>query len=139
MQTFLPYPSFEDSAAVLDLKRLGKQRVENLQIMKSLLMRRGWVNHPATKMWRSYEYALLLYQDAIVAEWQKHGYADTCMSQTLALFFKYREEGDADAPWWLGNEDLHISHQSNLIRKNPDHYGPLFPGVPDDLPYLWPV
>lgn len=36
MQTFLPYKSFEQSAACLDNKRLGKQRVEVLQILKAL-------------------------------------------------------------------------------------------------------
>ena len=36
MQTFLPYPDFAESAKVLDNKRLGKQRVECLQIMKAL-------------------------------------------------------------------------------------------------------
>ncbi|MBP2034853.1 hypothetical protein J2Z77_000637 [Streptomyces avidinii] len=28
MQTFLPFPSFDASAAVLDVRRLGKQRGE---------------------------------------------------------------------------------------------------------------
>ena len=36
MQTFLPYPSFYFSAKSLDNKRLGKQRVEVLQILKTL-------------------------------------------------------------------------------------------------------
>ena len=36
MQTFLPYPSFEQSARVLDNRRLGKQRVECLQILQAL-------------------------------------------------------------------------------------------------------
>ena len=37
MQTFLPYMSFDDSAAVLDYRRLGKQRVETMQILYTLL------------------------------------------------------------------------------------------------------
>jgi len=36
MQTFLPYDNFSMSARVLDNKRLGKQRVEALQILKVL-------------------------------------------------------------------------------------------------------
>ena len=36
MQTFLPFPDFKMSAQVLDYKRLGKQRVEALQILKTL-------------------------------------------------------------------------------------------------------
>jgi len=59
MQTFLPYPDFERSARALDLKRLGKQRVECIQVLRGLT--------------------------------------------------------------------------------RPGYYGPLFPGVPDDLDYVWPV
>ena len=52
MQTFLPYPDLRDSVACLDSKRLGKQRVECLQILNVLEGRRtGWQNHPAVKMW----------------------------------------------------------------------------------------
>lgn len=42
-------------------------------------------------------------------------------------------------PSFIGDEEFHRSHQSNLIRKLPEFYRPLFPGVPDDLPYIWPV
>lgn len=41
-------------------------------------------------------------------------------------------------PPWLGESEFHRSHQSNLIRKDPEFYGPRFPGVPDDLEYVWP-
>ena len=44
-----------------------------------------------------------------------------------------------DLPWWIGDDDFHRAHQSALVRKDPAHYGPLFPGVPDDLPYVWPL
>ena len=37
MQTFLPYPDFKQSAACLDYRRLGKQRVEGVQILKKIL------------------------------------------------------------------------------------------------------
>jgi hypothetical protein len=43
-----------------------------------------------------------------------------------------------DLPPWLGDADFHVSHQSSLVRKNPAHYRPHFPDVPDDLPYVWP-
>lgn len=42
-------------------------------------------------------------------------------------------------PPWLGDEDFHRSHRSSLLRKDPEHYRPLFPDDPDDLPYVWPV
>ena len=36
MQTFLPFPDFVASARSLDRLRLGKQRVETLQILNAL-------------------------------------------------------------------------------------------------------
>ena len=51
MQTFLPYPSFAASASVLDSPRLGKQRVETLQIARALLVPTyGWQRHPAVQI-----------------------------------------------------------------------------------------
>ena len=49
MQTFLPYANFEDSAKVLDWRRLGKQRVEADQILNIIsgkTEKLGWRNHP---------------------------------------------------------------------------------------------
>ena len=53
-------------------------------------------------------------------------------------FFAVRLTEDSVMPPWLGDRDFHRSHQSNLIRKDREHYGPLFPDVPDDLEYVWP-
>lgn len=139
MQTFLPYPSFADSAAVLDRQRLGKQRVENLQIMKTLLTGTGWVHHPAVKMWAGYENCLLQYQIQICKEWTSRGYQDTCCQKTIDLYLEYKKGSPWAEPPWLGDPDFHLSHQSNLIRKDRAHYQPLFPGVPGYLPYLWPT
>lgn len=139
MQTFLPYPSFEGSASVLHMKHLGKQRVENLQIMRALLLDRGWIHHPATNMWRGYESSLLAYQEAIVQEWVARGYKDTCLDKTVDLYFRHSgRRGHMATPHWLGDRQFHISHQSNLLRKKPEWYGNYFPNVPDDLPYVWP-
>lgn len=140
MQTFLPYESFTRSAVSLDDKRLGKQRVETLQIMGALILDRGWVNHPATKMWRGYEMALLHYQYAMCFEWHViRGYKDTCLRKTMDMFWRapYLAQ-DWSWPWWLGNDEFHLSHRSNLIRKDEDFYRPQFPYIPDDLEYAWP-
>ncbi len=149
IQTFLPYADFVVSAQSLDTKRLGKQRVETLQILNTLLgVSKGWVNHPAVKMWRGYETTLVSYGVAICDEWVGRGYKDTCRGKILALSSLIQPDTSAGeslvhsgverVPGWLGNTDLHISHQSNLIRKDPIHYSPIFVGVPDNLPYYWP-
>jgi hypothetical protein len=140
MQTFLPYPDFKETARVLDYRRLGKQRVETKQILKALNGEtKGWVSHPATKMWGGHEYALAEYGLAVCTEWKARGYKDT-----LTEFFLERIAAEADGgggqdlPVWFGMGELHRSHQSNLVRKNPEFYMPIFPGVPEDLPYVWP-
>ena len=48
MQTFLPVPDFAESARLLDPARLGKQRVETLQVLRAIeLPDYGWASHPA--------------------------------------------------------------------------------------------
>lgn len=149
MQTFLPYPDFEASARALDQKRLGKQRVETIQVVRALTRPGyGWASHPAVLMWKGFEEALGRYGFTCCAVWTELGHGDTC-ALTIATDLRaagigaVRSQAELTAagalPPWLGDDDLHRSHQSSLLRKDPEHYGPLFPGVPDDLPYVWPV
>lgn len=149
MQTFLPYADFERSARTLDVKRLGKQRVECIQVVRGLTVADyAWRHHPAVKMWRGSEEALGRYSLTICEVWREAGRADTCaatIAADLAAAGVTRIRGQAELadagalPVWLGDPDFHLRHQSNLVRKDPDHYGPQFPGVPDDLPYLYPA
>jgi hypothetical protein len=123
MQTFLPYRSFESSARVLDRQRLGKQRVETMQIMNALVNGGGWANHPVTKMWRGYEYALMSYQQAICDEYTGRGYNDSCLEKTRAIFMQLpAEQRLPHVPPWLGKKKLHSLHRANLLRKSPMHY-----------------
>ena len=146
MQTFLPYASFERSARVLDVRRLGKQRVETLQVFRALhVAGYGWRHHPTVRMWRGYDEALLCYGVAVVRRWRALGYDDTVLDQLLALAPGRMVASQAELrrrgrlPWWLGRRAFHRSHRSALVRKAPDVYRPLFPDVPDDLPYIWPT
>lgn len=146
MQTFLPYPDFAASAAVLDNKRLGKQRVETLQVMKALTVPGyGWQHHPVTAMWRGFRPALMAYQVATCEAWSARGFADTCLVKTLEVLadspadLELYSSGDLELPPWFGRPDLHLSHRSKLLAKAPDFYRPLFPDDPDDLDYVWPV
>ena len=136
MNTFLPYRSFEESARALDNKRLGKQRVEVLQLLKAILdpEAKGWRNHPCSVMWRNNENGLILYGVAICHEWTSRGFADTCHEKILAWAPKARG-GD---PTWLGDESFHASHRANLIRKDPEYYRSH--GWTDDetIELIWP-
>lgn len=141
MQTFVPYgDDFPRNATVLDRQRLGKQRVEGLQILRTLTgIKDGWKNHPAVRMWRGHEEALAHYTLAMCDEWKARGYKDTCTEQVLAMFPNLIPAHMVLTPNWLDDDDLIESHRSNLVRKLPDHYGALWPEVPLDLPYIWPV
>ncbi|KIS28606.1 hypothetical protein TV39_04210 [Arthrobacter sp. SPG23] len=142
MQTFLPYPDFQQSAAVLDRVRLGKQRVEALQTLRALVIPEyGWQSHPAIRMWMGYVPALTMYGLAMVDEWIARGGEDT----TRAKILEFAPQADHAAyaakipmPPWLGEPDLHLSHRSRLLQKEPRFYSELFPGTPADLEYVWP-
>jgi Pyrimidine dimer DNA glycosylase len=137
VNTFMPEPDIHRSAYVLDYRRLGKQRVEAKQILRALRGEtKGWVNHPAAKMWQGHEALLVRYGIACCWEWIERGYQDSMLSYFADLTADYDWD---DPPWWFGDPDFHRSHQSNLVRKDPAHYRQFYPDVPDDLPYLWPV
>lgn len=183
MQTFLPYASYTKSAKALDNKRLGKQRVETLQVLQVLLGERlvtsdkttvlvkgkdengdpaivertrkvprpkaewarepvkskGWSHHPAVMMWRGHELELLKYQEAVCNEWTSRGFNDSCLEKTHYLVAPYLDELKEGVPSFVGDDDFHTSHKSNLIRKDEAHYGKQWDGLNGDLPYLWPV
>lgn len=148
MQTFIPEDgSFGASAACLDYRRLGKQRVECLQILQALdptynphKARKGWVSHPAVRMWRGHQAALALYGRAVCLEWLARGYRDNvCLSQISEYIERHGGNYAAPLPPWWGDARIHLSHKSNLIRKAPEHYRPIWPEVPDNLPYHWPT
>ncbi|RKS70986.1 hypothetical protein BZB76_5466 [Actinomadura pelletieri DSM 43383] len=149
MQTFLPHADFAATAGVLDQRRLGKQRVEAIQVLRGLTVPGyGWRNHPAVRMWTGYEEALVRYGLEICRSWCALGHRDTCAATLTAALAEVagierprdqeRLAAAGELPPWLGDHALHLSHRSALVRKDPGFYGPIFPGVPADLPYVWP-
>lgn len=139
MQTFLPYPDYQKSAQVLDNKRLGKQRVEAWQILRTIGKQeraKGWRNHPAVNMWRGYEIELCEYGLAMCDEWVRRGFKDSLRRKFEVALFMLSMNLKHKKPKWLGDERLHLSHQSNLIRKDPE-YKLLFPNAPENLAYFW--
>lgn len=141
MQTFLPDSSYTKSARILDYRRLGKQRVECKQILLAMPKQTGgWRNHPATKMWRNHEIELCRYAAAMCREWIARGYKDSLLPFFEEAESSYSSDGRNDAPpGWLGNELLHASHRSNLLRKDYEFYSRYNWTEPPDIPYLWPT
>jgi hypothetical protein len=150
VQTFLPYADFERSARALDLKRLGKQRVEVIQIVRALTVPGyAWKSHPAVLMWQGYEEALGRYGLVMCDVWVERGFDDTCagtITEDLAAAGiapirteeELREAG-AVPPWDVDGDPVLESHRSALVRKDPELYGPLFPEADPAVPYVWPV
>jgi hypothetical protein len=92
-------------------------------------------------MWQGHEYSLCVYAIAICDEWRRRGYRDTLQEQfydaanTLLRFGK----DESGRPPWLGCDEFHASHRSNLLRKLPAHYGKFGWSEPDNLEYVWPI
>lgn len=167
MQTFLPYPSFAESARVLDRARLGKQRVETLQILQVLTGNRlvssarvdgrsvplspdrwhleprrakGWSHHPAVLMWHGHIPGLLAYQQAICEEWTGRGYRDTCREKSAFLVDASGFSPEpVSLPSWWGSERFHAAHRGTLLAKDPDWYGQFGWTDDPDPDGLWPV
>lgn len=156
MQTFLPYRDYTKSAACLDRHRLGKQRLETLEILLILnhydlegnqvcilpqyvsinwaVRLQSHTRHPAVLMWHGYTESLVEYGVAVCSEWVRRGYVDRLTRMVSSFSW-----GDESAtPHWL-TEEFCRRHRSNLLRKNPRYYRKFNWGVPDDLPYLWPI
>lgn len=140
MQTFLPYDDYDLSAAVLDGRRLGKQRVEAYQILRTLTgVSSGWANHPAVKMWRGHEWSLYHYTRAMCNEWIIRGYNDSIATKIDTLPMPAGRSKVGDDPVWMGDVSVHASHRSNLLRKDPKWYSQYGWPEPGTLPYVWPV
>ena len=143
MQTFLPIDSFQESALVLDDKRLRNQRNECKVILKTLLgmypMKNGrpggWPHHPAVKMWQGYEQSLCRYAIVICETHIAREYSDSLLPFFIEMRNKLPKCGD---PLWFGGR-IHSSHRSNLLRKNPNWYGQYGWKETPDMDYFWPV
>lgn len=141
MQTFLPYANFQKSARCLDRQRLGKQRVEGLQILQCLLNigSQRWQQHPAVIMWKGAELSLAHYVLEVCHEWTSRGYKDTVAMKVVSCLQSIgQKDRQYRQPTWLGNRKFHQAHRSNLVRKSPTHYRQYFPKIENNLPYVWP-
>ena len=140
MQTFITSFDMKRNFQILDRQRLGKQRVEAIQIAWEILGKcTGWRNHPAINMWRGYApYLIRVYIFNCMKEWKDRGYKnDKCEKHFQKLIEKVKDLPIRTPPWiTLG---FCKSHQSNLLRKNPNYYRRFFPNIPNNLSYVWPV
>lgn len=137
MQTFLPYRNFHKATACLDKTRLGNQVYRE----GITLLRGGWKNHPASKMWAGYEPALAEYLLAGMDELNNRGkYYYACEHELQTVL--HSTDILVYPPWLLNEEQaerVFASHRSNLLRKDPVYYGQFGWMESADLEYYWPV
>lgn len=127
MQTFLPFESMRVSLTILDRQRLGKQRVEAMQIVNSLLdPNYGYRHHPVKLLWQNHIDALRLYHNICLEIWESRGYANNMLYYDLPSVIMLPVFSTA----------LHESHASNLLRKDFTYYSQ-FVDVAPDLAYVW--
>ena len=130
VNTFVPYDDVEACAKALDYRRLCKQRVEAWQLWRALMgVTKGWVNHPAARMWAGHTCFLAKYMNAMIDEWVARGYKNTMQ--------KIIHCEDPDPPPWWGWAPVHMSHRASLNRKNSEFYK-FEVGPWADWGYVWP-
>ena len=140
MQTFMPYANYKSSLLTLDFSRLGNQIWrEGKGLLTSLLVtKRGrW---PALEMWRGHERALADYCRIGAMVMDQRGWYRPEVRARWHAYFEDLMFGlpDTGPPAWIGDQAVHDSHKSALMRKNPEWYGQFGWAVPHDLEYVWP-
>lgn len=133
MMVFCPYPDLQKSVSCLDPRRLGNQVYREALI----LIRGGWPNHPISLIWKNHKYALAKYCLFGLEELRRRGrYYPHWIKYYIGILGKEKDNG---VPLIIYNKKFYISHQSNLIRKDPNYYRPIFGDIPDNLPYVWKI
>jgi hypothetical protein len=161
MQSFLISPtSFEETAQLLDNKRLHKQTLEAWQCLMVMAKLdkdgnyrepKGWINHPVVRMWRGHETLLVSYISATYFEWRSRGYKSTLLEKTYATYDRGVEVGTIDpkltVPAWMLDTEYYgklcSTHRTALLCKNYEWYSkfnwPEDSGIqPATYDYLWP-
>ena len=168
MQTFLPYADFAASAKCLDYRRLGKQRIECLQILTAIASPE-WICKVCKKCCVEHGNKVVCSEhpdpkNVVHPGWKYHsatkmwiGYEQALIRYGVAMCDEWIQRGysdttkdkilsfsakfsssTADNPPWLGDKKFHDSHKSNLLRKDKLYYSTWKWDVQDDLEYVWP-
>lgn len=145
MIIWMPYVAPGATAQSLTDDHLHDQ-IESAEALLDLLERRTTdENHQhwhATQMWTGYEYSLCVHGLMMATELAsvREREIDSGSAAYLVRIGRELEETpgiEKGSPPWLGDLDVHRSHRSNLIMKNPE-YAQKWEGVPLKMPLLWP-
>jgi hypothetical protein len=142
MYTLLPIPDYSETAVTLDRDTLRNQRMAVLKILNCLHEIDGFeelAENPAVKMWRGYEPQLCEFGITLCDEWIKRG--NLCdVKPEIETHLDWATAGSfvMTKPDWFGDTDLHLSHQSLLLRLDATYYRGFFPATSDELEIVWP-
>ena len=160
VNTFITSPSLEKCAKNLDNLRLGKQRVECIQLISFIenTNNKGFKNHPVLIMWKEHVTALKVYCNFMIREFIARGFENTIpiyeLDETKIVFYdnifneetglteiiKPQIEKDSIVfPIWFNWNPLILTHQASLLKKNNNYYSKIFEHNPKffKLGYLW--
>ena len=68
----------------------------------------------------------------MIEEWMRRGFKNTMQFMESSNTGKY-----VPVPTWLGNEQFHASHRSNLLRKDFEYYSQFNWTENPESPYVW--
>lgn len=94
------------------------------------VIKKGWVNHPATQMWKGCEMYLYEYILVMVAEWKRRGFKSTIGDKaTATMLAAYNQQiltDETTRPAWMQDSNIFDAitktHRQALLAKNYDWY-----------------
>lgn len=152
MITYLPLPSFIESAKCLTDRDLEIQRLDVAKLMATLHATEeadsDLEDHPCYHMWEGYEpqlceYGLVMcdeYDNRMVERgWRKANDGADPVYKKISwhLEMATTEDTTFQKPNWFGDVEFHLSHQAALVRNNSDYLRYFL--VDKTLPLIWPV
>lgn len=168
MQTFLPYDDVVKTMKCLDYQRLGKQRVEAMQIMKALKQGPKVIRCydpkqlPAGRKYiHIYNYfpdKLSKYEKYVKTPWFNHPatkmwrdnldalayYHNACIDEWIARGYNnnmlhIKHKKKFKMPSWFGNKVFHAKHRGTLLSKNKKWYSQFKWKEKAVYDYYWPI
>lgn len=92
---------------------------------------------PVIRMWKGFEHSLCIFGMFQAMEYgQTRGFYTTRFWDLSEILEEIG--GNYVAPPWAKDKDVMRSHRSALARMYPDDYGDLWPGTPENMPYVFP-
>jgi hypothetical protein len=125
------YKSFDEARKLLEEHDQSTWPFStSYDLTKKRVTKPGWRSHPAVSMWADYPEVLKLYFNCMVKEWKFREYRNT-------MLFEDVDHSKLSIPPFLQNSEFLQMMRGNLIRKDKEFYGKLWPDVEPENGYLW--